>query len=281
MKWVYDLTSAEPIIKDMPIYDAALIDQGELVMIAATTVFTAGADGGYALITASAGASVGAAQGVNCVGISMEKSTTVGSTGSTTSIAAAHNITTGVVAYGKVIINPFAVYRAELASGGSADTVTGASVPVLAGVAAGFTISSATIEAWGGHFVYFSASAGPNYGSFRRIATAASGGTFLTDVAPTATPTTSDRVILFDIGAGKTPGPINAEATAMGSASLTSHTGTNFRIVETWVDIGSGVQKATNLLLGGSRCNLSGAQRGLTKIYQDLMMKDHAFGVDI
>lgn len=281
MKWVYDLCGAEPIIKDMPIYDAALIDQGELVMLAATTVFTAGADGGYALITASAGASIGGSQAVDAVGISMEKATTAGTTGSTTSIAAAHNITTGVVCYGKVIINPFAVYRAELTSHGSADTPTGASIPVLAGVAAGFTISCGTAEAWDGHFCYFSASAGPNYGSFRRVASAATAGTFLTDVAPTATPTTSDRVIMFSIAPGKKPGPLNAEATAIGSASLTSHTATNLRVVETWVDIGSGVQKATNLLLGGGRCNVSGAQRGLVKIYQDIMMKDHAFGVDI
>ena len=281
MKWVYDLTGAEPIIKDMPLYDAALIDQGELVMLGATTVFSAGASAGVALITASAAASVGANQAVNAVGISLEKATTAGTTGSTVSIAAAHNITTGLVCYGKVIINPLAVYRCDLLTSGSAGTPTGTSIPVLAGTATGFTISSGTVEYWDGHFVYFSASAGPNYGSFRRIASAASAGTLQTDTAPVATPTTDDRAILFDITPGQVPGPLNSEATAMGSASLTSHTGTNLSVVETWVDIGGGIQKATPLLIGGGRCNLGGAQRGLTKIYQDIMMKSHVFGNDL
>jgi len=283
MKWVYDLTGAEPIIKDMPLFDAALIDQGEMVMVGATTVFTAAGQAGIALVTASAGASIGANQAVNAIGICVEKCTTAGTTGSTISIAASHSVTTGLACYGKVIINPMAVYRAELTSMGSADTPTGASTPLSTafGVAASFTISCGSVESWDGHYVYFSASAGPNYGSFRRVASSATAGTCITDVAPIATPLTGDRVILFEATPGKAPGPLNSEATAMGSASLTSCTGTNLAIVDAWVDIGGGVQKVTNLLIGGGRCNLSGAQRGLTKIYQDIMMKSHAFGNDL
>ena len=52
MKWAYDLTGAEPIIKDEPIYDAATIAYGELVMLGATA-FSAGADAGVSFVTAS------------------------------------------------------------------------------------------------------------------------------------------------------------------------------------------------------------------------------------
>ena len=51
MKWAYDLTGAEPIIKDIPVYDAATIAAGELVMLGASA-YTAGADAGYAAVSA-------------------------------------------------------------------------------------------------------------------------------------------------------------------------------------------------------------------------------------
>ena len=47
MIYAYDLCGAEPIIKDMPVYDAAAIAYGELLMMSALSAanYTAGASG--------------------------------------------------------------------------------------------------------------------------------------------------------------------------------------------------------------------------------------------
>jgi len=118
MKWVYDLTGAEPIIMDQPIFDATTIAQGELLQVGASTLYSAGDDAGVAYVTACP-SSVGATQGLNAIGICLETKTTADSP----SIAAAHNLTTGAhAAYGKVSVNPFAVYRA-LVTTSSAGTI--------------------------------------------------------------------------------------------------------------------------------------------------------------
>ena len=108
MKWVYDLTGAELIIKDMPIYDGTAISAGELVMLG-TSAWTAAADAGIALVSAYP-STVMANVAIDAVGICLEGKTTA----DVPSIATAASVTTGNHCFGKVIINPFAVYRAEV-----------------------------------------------------------------------------------------------------------------------------------------------------------------------
>ena len=110
MKWVYDLCGAEPIIKDIPVYDAAAIAQGEMLMLAASANFTVGT--GFPQCAVSAySTTVVTAHAVDVVGVSMEGKDTTDSP----SVATATD-TTAEVCYVKTTINPHAVYRAEIQS---------------------------------------------------------------------------------------------------------------------------------------------------------------------
>lgn len=277
MKWVYDLCGAEPIIKDMPIYSASTIGEGELLMVG-TTGFSAAADAGVALVTAAAD-TVGSNQGVNAVGVSLERKTTA----DTTSVAAAHNLTTGAVCYAKVIVNPFAVYRAEIATAnGQAITAAGSSQTQQFVATAG-----ATTGVFNGQYVYFSASAGPNYGQLRRVITSASAATMIIDAVCLSSITSADKAVFFGVQPGKPTNTLGTgaltgvSAITIGQVSHATGASTNFRQVETYIDRGAGVEKLTNAAHGGGRCNIGSVAAKTMKIYQDLMMKDHAFGVDL
>jgi hypothetical protein len=280
MKWVYDLTGAEAIIKDMPVYAGTALSAGELMMLG-TTGFSAGADAGVALVTAG-GATAGSGQGVNAVGIILENATTAGTTGSTISVAAAHNVTTGLVCYGKVIINPFAVYRAEVGTTtGQAITAAGSSTTQQFVCTAG-----ATTGVFNGAYVYFSASAGPNYGQLRRIVTSASAATMVLDAVCLSAITSADKATIFNVAPGQMVNQLGVGIATVGGVAIgqTSHAigaTTNLRQVETFIDRGLGNERLTNAVHGGGRVNLGSVQAKITRIYQDLMMKDHAFGVDL
>jgi len=116
----YDLTQAEPIIRDVPIYAAARIAKGEMLM--------SGPIGGTlqsGFITVNATTSTG---GDNALGVCLETITTTSpadrgdiiSTAATTATPAISSIASTVATgsrYGKAIINPFAIYLAEYEQG--------------------------------------------------------------------------------------------------------------------------------------------------------------------
>jgi hypothetical protein len=268
MKWSYDLTGAEMIIKDEPIYDATTIVQGELLMLG-TSAFTAGADAGTAFVTGYSATPANAA--IDAVGICLETATTAGTTGSTTSIAAAHNVTTGVVCMGKVIVNPFAVYRAEVAQ---ADAITvgaaGSSGTVQFTIAANGTTNQFT-----GSFVYFCASAGSNYGCIRRIVSNASAATFVLDSAVTATITSADKIILIS-NKNSYPHNVSADGTTIGQSSTVPNGATNLRVVENLIDRGLGLEILNQKQ--HSQIKLDSVAAGRAKFYQEIVLKDHVFG---
>lgn len=111
MKWFYDLNGAEPIERYVPVYDAALIDIGEMLMLG-TTDPDSNADHGVAFVTAFVASN---AMCVDCLGISLQKRNTSGPypavTGDTVSVATLPD--TSNPPYNKAIINPGAVYLAE------------------------------------------------------------------------------------------------------------------------------------------------------------------------
>ena len=124
-KWHYDLTGAEPIIRDVPMYDATNIDNGEFIMQNAT------AANKQEFITGFVDSS---ACMVNGLGISVEGIDTAGSTGGGGGVngnlpklkpfdTAASIATATAVGqrWGKAIINPFAVYLTEYSQAAADD----------------------------------------------------------------------------------------------------------------------------------------------------------------
>jgi hypothetical protein len=263
MKWAYDLTGAEPIIKDMPIYDGTAISAGELLMLG-TTAFSAAADAGIALVSAYP-TTVMADVAIDAVGISLEGKTT----SDTPSIAAAHNLTTGAVCFGKVIINPFAVYRAEVVAADALSIASSASTGA-------FCVTGVPASVMNGSWVYFSASAGPNFGNIRRIITSATGGSMVMDASVSATITTADKVILIS-ERNKYPHMVSADALTMGQTTVGGNGATNIRVVENLIDRGNGLE----LLRAKthSQIKLDSTQAKKTKFYQEIVLKDHAFGL--
>jgi len=286
MKWAYDLCGAEMIIKDEPIYDATTIVQGELMMLGSTT-FTAGADAGIAFVSCGS-ASATTMTVANGIGICLETKTTADSP----SVAAAHNTLGGEVCYAKTIINPFAVYRAEVNSG---STSNAGALAVAAGVSAttvaaltitgAFTDTSQGIGQW----IIFTASAGPSYGTIRRVkATGASSGSVDLDVAFTVTPTTADKIVLVasaHSGTSTEPNMLTMDATMIGTDVDHDVTAAGLRIVDNYIDRGDGIRRLTpathaNGSAAAGRMNTIAARVPL-KVYQDIMIKDHMYGVDL
>ena len=263
MKWAYDLCGAEPIIRDEVAYDAATIALGEMVMLA-TGDFTAGTGQGGVISAYST--TVGTAHAVDALGISLETKTTA----DTPSIATATD-TTAEPCYVKTIINPFAVYRAECVTSQEAAITSWATTHL---VVAG-TASVIDSMCW----VYFSATGGPNFGELRLVMNTFAIGTVETAAAPKTTATTADKVIFI---AGKTSYSNPLDATAVGVSMVSTGTAflcgaTNLRVVEAWVDKDAGLEvmkQSKHYSTTAKKANGKPA-----KFYNDIMMKDHAYGV--
>ena len=317
MKWSYSLAGGddEPVIKDEPVYNANVIVQGEYLQLGASN-WTAGADAGYGLVNACV-STVGSAVGINGVGISLQTITTAGnglfySLGAPASVATALNTTTTAAAgcglrttssfaFTKTIINPLAVYR-TLVSQNSAGTSDVYSI-----VAAG---SSGTLQfvltgngtatvAGLGSWVYFCGTAGPNFGTLRKIVSNASVATYVIDAACTNAITSADKVIIFSEMNTNPNGMSTATclssntAAALGTCvscapvmtAAQGQTFTNFRVVDNYIEGGTYAGGITQL-----RYNVQGqytpAYNGTTPLvnklstvnfYQDLISLNNAF----
>ena len=283
MKWAYDLCGAEMIIQDVPVYDAVQIEQGEMLMKAAAPAgfYTAATSGvpGYVSVSA-VNATVGGNQGLNALGISLEKKTT----SDTPSVAAAHNLTTGAFCYVKAVINPFAVYR-SMVNTTSAGTLAENQLAMTASATAASTsqlviTAVATTGMFNSQWIYFSASAGPNFGSLRKIATSASAGTVTLDAVLLAAPTSADRASLIS-NPGGSPNAITSDALYVAQCSTDAETAVNFRVVQNYVDRGTGLEILRESAHAGGKVNVNSSQAKITRFYQDIMCKDHVFGADL
>lgn len=165
MKWMYDLTGAEPIERYVPVYDTALIDLGELLMLG-TTDPDSNADHGVAFVTAFVASN---AMCVDALGISLMKRNTSGPdpaiVGDTVSIDALPDIANPP--YNKAIINPFAVYLAEY---DQADTMAVASTSTTT-----VTVTSLEDDIDTGWIFMVSATVSGNDANLRQLAASASG----------------------------------------------------------------------------------------------------------
>ena len=307
MKWAYGLAAdEEPIIKDEIVYDTTVIANGEYLQLG-TSAFTAGADAGYALVSCTP-TTVAATQGVNGVGCSLQTISTAGnglfySLGAPASVATACNSTAGnqgglrgssAFAYAKVIINPLAVYRTLVGP-----TTTTAIAVSSASNAQDFCITgmAATSGQLCGNWVYFAGSAGPNYGSIRKIVSTATAGTFHMSSAVTNTITTADKVvfiterntnpyILTNTGASTANtnvGTTIGMTTAVSAAAVAG--ATQFRVVENYIEggtYGGGITELRYEVTGDYSPAYNGTTALVNKLstvnfYQDLISLSHAF----
>jgi hypothetical protein len=224
MRYHYNLVCPddEPIIRDMPVYDAALLANGELLM-KGTSDPDAGADQGIALVTAVTGS---AAEAVNCVGILQDARWNVNVQGVYSQNVAPSNVpATNALGpkYGKVIINPGAVYLAEY---DQADAIAITST-------AGTTLTVAALQDdIDGSFVYFVGGTTGVTGSLRHLDSGAAGAAVM-DSALTVNGTAADSIIrtLRPLSATSN---LNAAATGL-STTAAINSGISLRVVDNYV----------------------------------------------
>ncbi len=307
MKWSYDLAGAEPIIKDMPVYNATVITNGEYLALG-TSAFTAGADAGYGLVNGII-STVGSAFGINGVGVSLQTISTAGngmfySGNEPASVATALNGTAGAqlgmnstaaFAYAKVIINPLAVYRTQVSvnTSGTADLMT-----IVSSTTPGqFCVTGLPVSSFDGSWVYFAGTAGPNFGNLRKITSSATTGTMIMDAVATTTITTADKVV-FISERNTSPNYMNANTnsnsvTGNGTVISSSTNGTvgankctQFRVVENYIDGGTYLGGITELRYEKhGQLNFGAATSGATvlagsktiKFWQEIISLSHAF----
>jgi hypothetical protein len=195
-------------------------------------------------------------------------------TGTFPSIATACNVTTGLFAYGQVIINPFAVYRAEVNTDDALSIASSSATNM-------FTVTGIAASAFNGSWVYFCASAGPNFGSIRKIVSSATAGTLLMDAAVTNTITTADKVVIISeervcphtlaTASAGTNRAITIGQTTVGAGNGA----TKLRVVSNFIDMGAGWQNLE--VKNHSQITLGTSQAKKAKFYQDIMMLNRLF----
>jgi len=261
MRFSYDLTGAEPIIRDMAVYDAALLANGELLQLGTSANTTA--DGGISLITAYN--STAASSAIDAVGI-LTESTYAASAPDRTPVD-----TSGVY-MGKVIINPFAVYMAQVDdSTGDDVAVESSSTTVLIKE----TLSTIGASGVGGYWVLFTNCSTPGLDGQLRFITDNDADDFDIPALP-STPSTSDNYI-FANPANAYACNLNAEATGLTSDKTLDvpEGATNLRVIRSYA--GSNSNPIVPLLSYISPAASSQLGSG-AKLYSDIVLKDHLFG---
>lgn len=267
MRWTYDLTGAEPIIRDEPVYDGTSISNGSLMILGVST--NSGLDMGIALVRNTL---TGSGAAVDAVGILQE------STFEVTAPSTTYATSTGPY-LGKVIINPFAVYRAEYYTGTSDD------VAVESGSSSGSileTLSATGANTLDGYWMYFTHNSTTSSvkGALRMITANDTLGVTITALA--TTPATTDLYI-FISPPHAYASSISTDSKGLSSAVTMdqSENCTNIRVAQSWIESASLGFIPLNGYKDRDRQLLLGALDGLdanTKFYSDLVLKDHLYG---
>jgi len=262
MKYAYDLCGAEPIIRDEPVYDAAGIAYGELLMHGGGAAST-GASSISGLVTAYNSTAAGV-HAIAAVGISLEDKDTDSSPSVDTTCA-----TTAEHCMVKTIINPFAVYRAEYS--------TAQETAITSASGTNCVVAGAADNASDNHWIHFSA--GPNAGATRYCLLSGASDTITMDSALLNTATTADKVIFIT---PKNMAPDGLDTTATMLSAVSSGTcgigaATNLKVVNTFMDKDAGEEVMKPWIHKGmDNPNVKGGNG--PKFYSDIVMKDHLFG---
>ncbi len=253
MRYVHSLIPEdEPIIRDMPVYDAASLANGELLMLG-TTDPDSSADCGISLITAAVASS---AEAVDAVGILTE------STYASTVPSNVYSSTAAGAYYGKVILNPFAIYRAEYKQDTSNDlAITSTSTTTL-------TIGSLEDDIDGG-WAFFPLTATGVKNSLRFITASASGSCTM-DSALLTTGNSSDTIIKI-LPQNHRLVRLDSTATGLTTTAAVSD-GVSLQIVENYISSDGHATQPLRKSIHKGLNNLSNA-----KFYADLVMLDHMY----
>jgi len=225
MKWHYDLTGAEPIERYVQVYDAALIDLGELVMLG-TTDPDSNADHGIAMVTAYTGSS---AEAVDALGISLMARNTSGpnpnsaaTSGDTVSVASLPDVANPP--YNKCIINPFAVYLAEY---DQADTLAIASSSTTT-----VTITSLEDDIDTGWIFVVTAAVSGNDANLRQLSASAAGSATMDSAFTGGDETSGTGIKILPVNHRTTD--LNAAATGLGSNAAIG-SGVSLHVLENYI----------------------------------------------
>lgn len=255
MKYSYDFYSHEAIVRDYLVYDAAELAYGELLMKDTTAT-----EPGRFVTAYNATA---ANQAIDAIGILNEK--TYESTTPDTATGSGGQ-------YGKIIINPFAIYMVEHSLDAADD------VALTSTSSTTVTIPSLQDNidfCW----VYFPTSTAGVQGSLRLLTASASGSATM-DSALSVAGTGSDTAVIISAPvAYSLPLEATALKVASGNCQATLFAATNIRILETMIDRDQGIEvMKPGVHKGLNDLDLCKGGNG-PKFYYKIMLKDHVFGV--
>ena len=266
MKYHYDFYTTEPIIRDYPVYDATALEYGELLMLG-TTDPDSGADESRALVSAFNATAANSA--IDSVGILNEE--TYGTeTGNGVAPSTAYSLAGGGQ-FGKVIINPFAIYRAEV------DQTDAVAITSTSGTT--LTVGSLADDIDGYH-VYFVGTTSGVTGSLRSLLASAAGSATM-DSALTTAGTGSDTIIIIPPSFQYAPN-LNAEATGLTTDAAAPAGATNLRVVQSYIEGTNNVAESLRISNGSGINGLAptgSSNAPVTKFWVDIVQKDHLFGV--
>lgn len=267
-KYHYDLTGAEPIIRDCPVFDAATLVQGEFVSKSITTAIIP------ELITGYVG---GAGEMSKGAGIMNETITTVSTADYGDHVSTAATTTTKAISsiantpqvgnrYGKVIINPFAVYLTER------DQSSSAYITCVA-CTASTTYTDTLEDEFDGGFFYIcplpTTSVAANRGQLRYIS--ASNSTTSVTLLTAMTTTTAEKMIkILPWGHDL----IGLDAGATMTSDLTAHTAPTEIYLQNLESYVGGPNKPLEPLRQQVH---DGITDTTLKFYNDILLKDHLF----
>lgn len=260
MRYAYDITHAEVIVRDYPIYSSSAVKQGALMMLG-TTDPDSGSDKSQALVPAYNATAANSA--IDAVGILNEN--TFAST------APSGDPTSTTPSIGKVIINPFAIYRVEHSLDAADDVaITSTSTTTV-------TVASLADDI-DGHWVYFPLTTAGVKGSLRLLTAAASGSATMASALSVAG-TSNDTVVLIN-PALKYAFNLTSDSTKVSSGNCQTAGGaTNIRVLQSYIEKDEGLE-ILSARVHRSIDNLNLVKSGYgPAFYYDVMLKDHIFGV--
>jgi hypothetical protein len=261
MKFVYDISGAEPILRDYPVYDAASLNYGTLLQLG-TTDPDVGADEGQALVNAYN--ATAANSGTNIVGMLNENTYESGGT-----VPDRVPSTTTGPYYGKVIINPLAIYRGEISLAAADD------IAITSTAAATLTVPSLADDI-DGCFVYFPLTQTGVKGSLRQLIASAAGSATM-DSALVTTGGATDTIVIIS-REFKSPANLGtAGDNFVGSSAAAPEAAVKFIILNRMADLNGGIvplRYADHSGLNG----LDLIRQGIgPKFFYDVLAVDHLF----
>jgi len=256
MKYAYTLDGSEVILRDYPVYGAAALGYGALMQIGTADPDSATDEGQCAVIAYNGTA---ANSGTNVIGMLNE------------AIALADLVAPSTVVgpkYGKIIINPSAVYRGEISLAAADDTaITSTSTTTL-------TVASLQDDI-DGAFVYFPLTQVGVKGSLRQLVASASGSATM-DSALVTTGAGTDTIVVIPREL-KSPCNLSSDATKFVGSDVTAIEGaTKFIVLSRLIDADGGIEPIRYARHSG----LNGLDqvKGGVKFYLDVIPVDHLFG---